>query len=139
MIFSRPSISLRSRIFASFLLALLPVLVFFIAAIEMLLVPAISADVRQDLANSTHLLKKSIQTGTTVAVRNHLKAIAEKNAEIVAYHIDQVVQGLLSREDAVKRQGYSTQSADRHFRLYLLYRFSGNGRHSSQYRSGAYR
>ncbi len=69
----------------------------------MLLVPAISADVRQDLANSTHLLKKSIQTGTTVAVRNHLKAIAEKNAEIVAYHTDQVVQGLLSREDAVKR------------------------------------
>ncbi len=103
MIFSRPAVSLRSRIFASFLLALLPVLIFIVAAIEILLVPAIGADVRQDLANSTRLLKESIQTGAAVAVRSHLKAIAEKNTEIVAYHFNRVVQGHLSREDAVKR------------------------------------
>jgi PAS domain S-box-containing protein len=103
MLFSRPARSLRSRVFALFLLALLPVVIFIIGAIEILLVPAIHGDVRQDLANSTHLLKRSIQTGATVAVRNHLKAIAEKNTEIVAYHIDQVEQGLLSREDALKQ------------------------------------
>lgn len=103
MILARLAISLRSRIFASFLLALLPVLILFIAAIEILLVPAISVDVRQDLANSTQLLKKSIQTGATVAVRNHLKAIADKNAEIVAHHIEQVAQGVMSREEAIRR------------------------------------
>ncbi|MEE4243406.1 MAG: cache domain-containing protein, partial [Desulfopila sp.] len=103
MFFRRLLKSLRSRIFFSFLLALLPVLLCIIAAIEILLVPAISADVRQDLTNSTRLLKKSIEAGATVAVRNHLKAIAEKNAEIIAHHLSEAAQGLLGREEAIAR------------------------------------
>ena len=85
--------SLRTKIFFSFLLALLPVLLCIIGAIEILIVPSMSNTAKQELTNSTHLLKNAVETGATVAVRNHLKAIAEKNREIVRYHLTLAKQG----------------------------------------------
>jgi len=92
--------NLRNRIFFSFLAALLPVVVFCIAAIEIYLVPAFSANARQELHNATLMLKNAVQTAADVAVRNHLKAIAEKNAEIVTHLLGRVAAGEMSLEQA---------------------------------------
>lgn len=92
--------TLRNRIFFSFLAALMPVVVFCVAAIEIFLVPAISANARQELHNATLMLKSAVQTAADVAVRNHLKAIAEKNAEIVSHLLNRVAAGQLDLEEA---------------------------------------
>ncbi len=94
---------MRVRIFFSFLAALLPVIVFILLAVKFFLVPAIAGKARQELANSTHLLTGAVQAGATVAVRNHLKGIAEKNREIVAYHYGLFEQGRLSKTEALGR------------------------------------
>ena len=78
-------------------------MVFCIAAIEIYLVPAISANARQELHNATLMLKSAVQTAADVAVRNHLKAIAEKNAEIVTHLLDRVAAGEMSLEQAKMR------------------------------------
>jgi PAS domain S-box-containing protein len=95
--------TLRKRIFFSFLAALLPVVVFCVVAIEIFLVPAISANARQELHNATLMLKSAVQTAADVAVRNHLKAIAEKNAEIVNHLLGRVAAGEFSLEQAKMR------------------------------------
>ncbi len=93
----------RFRIFCSFLLALLPVLLLLAVAVECFLIPSMQRSVRQDLTNSTRLLASTIRASAAVSIRNHLKAIAENNREIAAQHISLVKQGLLSKEEAVKR------------------------------------
>ncbi len=103
MLFKRFIRSLRARIFFSFLAALLPVIVLIILAVELYLVPAIADKARQELANSTHLLTSSVQAGASVAIRNHLKGIAEKNREIVEYHHNLFQQGQLTEAEAVGR------------------------------------
>jgi PAS domain S-box-containing protein len=103
MIFDRMTRTLRSRIFFSILAALLPVLIFVTIAIGVFLVPAIRTNVRQELQNSTRTLKSSIEAVANVAVRNHLKAIADQNAEIVRHHLALVDQGLLTRDEAIER------------------------------------
>jgi PAS domain S-box-containing protein len=96
----RQSHTLRNRIFFSFLAALLPVVVFCTTAIELYLIPAISANARQELQNTTLMLKSAVQTAADVAVRTHLKAIAEKNAEIVSHLLSRVAAGELDFEEA---------------------------------------
>ncbi|MEE4135534.1 MAG: cache domain-containing protein, partial [Desulforhopalus sp.] len=100
MMAPRQSHTLRNRIFFSFLAALLPVVVFCTTAIEIYLIPAISANARQELHNTTLMLKSAVQTAADVAVRTHLKAIAEKNAEIVSHLLGRVTAGELDLEEA---------------------------------------
>ena len=103
MVTPRRRLSLRQRIFFSFLAALLPVVIFCVAAIEIFLVPAIADNARQELLNATVMLKSAVQTAADVAVRSHLKTIAEKNSEIIGHLLEQATNGEMSR-DQVKKQ-----------------------------------
>lgn len=93
----------RFRIFGSFLMALLPLLILLTVTTKFFLIPLLREKVKQDLTNSTRLLTSSIRASAEVAIQNHLKAIAEKNREVAVQHIALVEQGILSKEDAVKR------------------------------------
>lgn len=93
----------RFRIFGSFLMALLPLLIFLAVSTKFFLIPLLRENVKQDLTNSTRLLTSSIRASAEVAIRNHLKAIAEKNREAAVQHFALVERGILSKEDAVKR------------------------------------
>ena len=95
--------TLRQRIFFSFLVALLPVMVLCVPAVEFLLLPKIAASARQGLENSTRMLKNAVGTAADVAVRNHLKAIAEKNAEIVTHLLAEGDSGRLSGDEVKAR------------------------------------
>ncbi len=84
-------------------MALLPLLIFLAVTTKFFLVPLLRENVKQDLTNSTRLLTSSIRAGAEAAIRNHLKAIAEKNREMAVQYIALVEQGILSKEDAVTR------------------------------------
>jgi len=103
MLFDKILGTFRSRIFGAFLLALLPILLLLAGAIEFFLTPSMQQTARQELSNSTRVLTSAIRTSAAVSVRNHLKAIAEKNREIATQHLSLVAQGLLSKEEAVTR------------------------------------
>jgi PAS domain S-box-containing protein len=93
--------SLRSRIFSSFLAALLPVLLLAVVGIETLLVPYVESGIWETLSTSTKLLADSVKASASVAIRNHLKAMAEKNREIARQYFKLARQGVLTQQ-AVK-------------------------------------
>jgi PAS domain S-box-containing protein len=93
----------RYRIVGSFLIVFLPVMIVLAVAVEYFLIPSMQQNIKQELTNSTRVLVDSIRASAGALVRNHLKAIAEKNREIAARHLGMVDQGLLSQEEAVKR------------------------------------
>lgn len=93
----------RFRIVGSFLIILLPTLIVMVVAVEYFLIPSMRQNIKQELTNPTRVLVGSIHASAGALVRNHLKAIAEKNREIAAQHLAMVDQGLLSREEAIKR------------------------------------
>lgn len=103
MAFDRILVTFRSRIFGSFLVTLLPILFLLIVALEFFLIPTMQRNAKQELANSTRVLTSAIRASAAVSIRNHLKAIAETNREIAVQHLSMVNQGLLSKEEAVKR------------------------------------
>jgi PAS domain S-box-containing protein len=103
MLFDRVLKTFRFRIFSAFLIALLPVLVLLAVTAHFFLIPSMQHSVKQELTNTTRLLTSSIRAGAAVTIRNHLKAIAEKNREIAEQHLSLVKQGVLSKEEAITR------------------------------------
>ncbi|MDK9706768.1 MAG: cache domain-containing protein [Desulforhopalus sp.] len=95
--------SFRFRIVSSFLLVLLPALIVLAVAVQYFFIPSMRQGVKEELANSTRVLTGSMRASAGALIRNHLKAIAEKNREIAGQHLSLVDQGLLTREEAVKR------------------------------------
>ncbi len=89
--------SFRSRIFFSFLAALLPVLLLLAVVVELLLVPYLESRTWEELANSTRSLTKAVRSSASVAIRNHLRAHSEQNREIARHHLSLVDQRVLSR------------------------------------------
>ena len=108
--------SLRTRTFISFLGVLPPVLVL-LAAVELLLMPYLTSRTWEELANSTRVLTDAVQASASVAIRNHLKAIAERNREIARNHIELAEKGVMTRREAV----------DRLRRIFLSQRVGGSG------------
>lgn len=100
---SRVSKTFRYQIVGSFFLVLLPVMIFLAVAVEVFLIPSLRQNAKQELTNSTRVLTGSIRASAGATIRNHLKAIAEKNREIARQHMALVSQGVLSREEAVQR------------------------------------
>lgn len=99
----QPNRTFRARIFRSILWAYLPVVLLLSIAVELFYVPSLTSHAKLDLTNSTHALTNAIQASASVAIRNHLKAIAERNREIVRQHLSYVDQGMLTKEEALKR------------------------------------
>ncbi|MCB2217116.1 MAG: cache domain-containing protein [Desulfobulbaceae bacterium] len=94
---------MRSRIFFSFLAALIPALLLLTLSVELVLVPFITNDVKHELTNATGVLNNAVHASASVATRNHLQAIAEKNLEIARQQLSLVEQGLVTRDEVVRR------------------------------------
>jgi len=95
--------SLRFQIVKAFFVLLIPVLLFVTLAVELFFVPTIELSARQELANSTNVLTSAVRAGAAVAIRNHLRAIAERNLEIARHHLSLAEQGVLSFDEAKER------------------------------------
>ncbi|QJB56965.1 cache domain-containing protein [Pseudodesulfovibrio sp. zrk46] len=61
---------------------------------------SVDRDIKNHLSNSTHSILNLVRTSVETAIRNHLRAIAEKNLEIVARFYSLSEKGILSEEEA---------------------------------------
>lgn len=60
----------------------------------------IKSDIQTRLSDGNAAITNLIHTSVTTAIRNHLRAVAEKNKEIVGHFYQQAQQGLLSEAEA---------------------------------------
>ena len=60
----------------------------------------IEANIESELNNSTATILDMVRTSITVSIKNHLRAVAEKNREIVEHFYSLHEQGVLSEEEA---------------------------------------
>ena len=56
--------------------------------------------IESELKNTTAMITSMVNTSVTVAIKNHLRAVAEKNLEIVQSIYDKAVSGRISQEEA---------------------------------------
>ena len=63
----------------------------------------IKANIESELKNTSAAILNMVQISASVAIKNHLRAVAEKNLEIVRYHYDLYLKGSLSEAEAQKR------------------------------------
>src|SRR5208337_4904256 len=60
----------------------------------------IEANIESELNNSTATILDMVRTSITVSIKNHLRAVAEKNREIAEHFYSLHEQGVLSEEEA---------------------------------------
>ncbi len=63
----------------------------------------IETNIENELKISTTTILNMVKTSATVSVKNYLRAVVEKNKEIVEYCYDQYKKGLISEEEAKQR------------------------------------
>jgi PAS domain S-box-containing protein len=95
-----PKSKLRRRIQINSLGVILSLFGLLIIGVELLLVPYVKDRAYKELENITGLISSNIRATATVAIRNHLKAIAEQNYEIAKHHLSLVDKGILTRKEA---------------------------------------
>ncbi len=64
---------------------------------------AIQSVIESELSNSTEALKNLVRTSVSVSIKNHLRAAAEKNRDIVTYFYGLYLSGELSEKEAKAR------------------------------------
>ncbi|MFO7884094.1 MAG: cache domain-containing protein, partial [Desulfobacteraceae bacterium] len=57
--------------------------------------------IKEELTQSNHIITDMVETSARVSIKNHLRAIAEKNREIVAHIYETFQKGLLTESQAV--------------------------------------
>ena len=60
----------------------------------------IETNIESELQNTTTTLLNLVKTSAAVSIKNYLRAIAEKNAEIVNFYYDQYRSGKLTEKEA---------------------------------------
>jgi PAS domain S-box-containing protein len=79
---------LRIRLLRSYLIVTLPVSVLLLVIVELFEVPYVQKSALNELTNYTKLVTSMIHNSATIAIRNHLKAIAEKNKEVIIHYYE---------------------------------------------------
>lgn len=73
------------------------------AFIYLLVRENIKKNIESELNNTTNAILNLVQTSAAVSIKNHLRAVAEKNLELVRYHYNLFRQGILTEEQARER------------------------------------
>jgi len=63
----------------------------------------IEANIESELTNSTAMILNMVKTAAGTSIKNHLRAVAEKNKEIVEHIYQDYQNGLFSEEEAKRR------------------------------------
>ena len=65
----------------------------------------IETNIESELANTTQTITNMVRTAAGVSIKNHLRAVAEKNREIAHHFYQQALSGTLSMAEAQSRTG----------------------------------
>ena len=60
----------------------------------------IEKNIESELNNSTNALFNLVRTSTSLSIKSHLKAVAEKNREIVSHYYTLALEGKMTQEEA---------------------------------------
>ncbi len=63
----------------------------------------IETNIESELKNTSAAILNMVQISASVAIKNYLRGVAEKNLEIVSHHYDLYTKGMLSEAEAQKR------------------------------------
>ena len=63
----------------------------------------IKGNIESELHNTTHMIRDMVKTSATVAIKNYLRAVAEKNGEIVDGLYQQAIEGQLTMDEAKQK------------------------------------
>jgi PAS domain S-box-containing protein len=63
----------------------------------------IETNIESELANTTQTITNMVRTSAGVSIKNHLRAVAEKNREIAQHFYQQALAGTLSMAEAQRR------------------------------------
>ncbi len=97
------NLNIRSKL----LLGYLTVFIFFLIIGGLILYPimrsAIETNIESELSNTTNTILNMVKTTADASVKNYLRAIAEKNRDIVSFYYRQARRGFLTDDEAKRR------------------------------------
>lgn len=94
---------IRVRLLKSYLIVTLPVVIILLLIVELIEVPISQKKALTELTNYTKLVSSMIHNSATIAIRNHLKAIAERNKEVITHYYDLYKKKELNFDEFNKR------------------------------------
>lgn len=97
------NLSIKFKLFLSYALIFIIILSLGFALLFFQVRGALEQKIKEELNQSTQTITDMIETAATVSIRNHLKAIAEKNKEIVSFFYQKFLDGEISKSDAKHR------------------------------------
>lgn len=65
----------------------------------------IKTTIEGELNSTTKAILNLVRTSAAVSIKNHLRAVAEKNLELINYYYNKSVEGVLTREEAQQQVG----------------------------------
>lgn len=89
---------IQNKILFLMIIVILPIIFTFAVAVYIEVEKSIEESINGQLENSTLSLLNLVKTSAAVSIKNRLRAIAEKNLEIVEHYHKQYLKGNISRE-----------------------------------------
>ncbi|MFW6333013.1 MAG: cache domain-containing protein [Thermodesulfobacteriota bacterium] len=96
-------LKIRHKLLYSYAALFMLILISFGSFTYMIVRRTVQENIESELKNSTAALLNMVRTAVTVSIKNHLRAVAEKNLEIVQDIHDMQQKGSMTREEAQAR------------------------------------
>ena len=96
-----PSLRIRHKLLLSYSFVFVISMSLGFAVLYSIVRKNIEANIESELKNTTTTILNLVKTSAAVSIKNYLRAIAEKNIEIVSFYFDQYKKGTLT-ENAAK-------------------------------------
>ena len=91
---------IRYKLLISYSAVLLLCLTIGSAVIFFFVKQLIQANIESELKNTTQTILNMVRTSASVSIKNHLRAVAEKNREIAQHYYDKALTGAISMAEA---------------------------------------
>jgi PAS domain S-box-containing protein len=95
------SLRINSKLLLTFILFFIPLASLGTVIVYLQVKQAIETGIESELSNTTFALLRVVKNDATVAIRNHLRAVAEKNLEIVSHIYNRQMKQGKSRQEVV--------------------------------------
>lgn len=96
-------LSIRTKMLMGYLLTFLVSVVLGNLIIFMVTHKTIENNTEQELMNSTNIIMNMVKSASDASIKNHLRAVAEKNRDIVQYYYNEYKLGKMSEDEAQKK------------------------------------
>lgn len=98
-------LSLRTKLLLGYLLTFVGSVVLGNLIIFTVARNTIETNTEKELTNSNNIVMNMVKSASDASIKNHLRAIAEKNRDIVQHYYDEFRLGRMSEEEAKKKAG----------------------------------